>query len=63
LVAHNDDIEPGRQRDARLIYAARESGIYRLEATHWDPETAPNRPVGQLIPPAGKYTLTARHVK
>jgi hypothetical protein len=63
LVAHNDDIEASRQRDARLIYTATESGIYRLEATYWDPETAPNPPVGHLIPPVGNFTLTVRHVK
>jgi predicted Zn finger-like uncharacterized protein len=62
FIAQNDDILQGRLRDSRLIYDATETGVFHLEATYWDPATAPNPP-GQLIPPAGPYTLKVRHVK
>jgi hypothetical protein len=59
LMKENDDILVGRDRDSRLIYSPAETGIYRLEATYWQPglgqQGAPN--------PAGPYTLIVRHVK
>ncbi len=55
FIAENDDIQQGVQRDSRLIYTARESGIFHLEATFC--------PVPDNANPAGPYTLTVRHVK
>lgn len=54
FAAKNDDILEGRQRDARLIFTPRESGVFHLEATHWANPNAPN---------IGPFTLTVRHVK
>ena len=57
FIAWNDDIQEGLQRDSRLIYTAKESGIYHLEATYW----RDNRKINDDS--AGPYTLTVRHVK
>jgi predicted Zn finger-like uncharacterized protein len=57
FIAWNDDIQQGIKRDARLIYTAKESGIYHLEATYW----RDNRKINDDS--AGPYTLTVRHVK
>ncbi len=59
LVKENDDILMGQMRDSRLIYTPRETGIYHLEATYWQP-----LPGQQGAPhPVGPYTLIVRHVK
>jgi serine/threonine protein kinase len=52
LIAENDDIEPGVQRDSRLEITLPSDGIYTVVATRYDPYTAGGS--------SGSYILTLR---
>lgn len=56
IVAENDDIDPGRNQNSRLIFEPKETGIYQIEATYFVGNPGQDNP-------AGPFTLTVRHVK
>lgn len=58
----NDDIDQGKQRNARIIYKCQSSGTYHLEASYWQPQGNQLQD-GMLADPAGPFTLIIRHVK